>query len=94
MMPTATLPARPDVIPRIDVSALAGGRLDSSEGLDVQAQLRAACAEVGFMTVVGHGVSLGLIADAAEAGRRFFAHAREANLRAAPRRWNPESPNV
>lgn len=76
------------------MSALVGGRLDSPEALEVQAQLRAAGEAVGFMTVVGHGVSRRLITAAAEAGRRFFSLADEAKLRAAPRRWNPESPNI
>jgi len=93
-MPTAPSPAPLELIPRIDVSALISGRLDSSEARDVQAQLRIACAEVGFMTVVGHGVPQKLITAASEAGRRFFALADEAKLSVAPRRWNPESPNV
>jgi len=93
-MPTAPSLAQPTVLPRIDVSPLLGRAPGSSAALEVQAQLRAACAEVGFMTVVGHGVSPKVIAAASEAGRRFFSLADDSKLRAAPRRWNAKSPNV
>lgn len=93
-MPLTPSPARAAAIPRIDVSALVAGRVDSGEADEVRARLRAACADIGFMTVVGHGVPRELIAAATDAGRRFFSLPHEAKLHAAPRRWNPESPNV
>jgi isopenicillin N synthase-like dioxygenase len=83
-----------DVVPRIDVGALLDGSLDSSASRDVQRQIRTACCEIGFMTVVGHGVPRERIEAAVAAAERFFALPEEAKLDAAPRHWNPTSPNV
>lgn len=58
------------------------------------AQLRAACEEIGFLTIEGHGVPLELIDAVVEAGERFFALPAREKLTAAPRRWNSESPNL
>lgn len=79
-------------IPTIDVSALRRSPA-SAPGRAVAGALRQACAEVGFVAVTGHGAQ-GAVADAVAAARRFFALPRARKLEAAPRRWNPQSPNV
>lgn len=84
----------PEAVPRIDVSALLGERPDAPAALEARRRMRMACADVGFMTVVGHGVAPGRIAAAGEAARRFFALSDEQKRLAAPQRWNPRSPNV
>lgn len=90
-----TAPAhRSDIVPRIDVAAVVDGSLESPAAREVQARMRAACADVGFMTVSGHGVPGELIAATTAAAERFFALPDAAKLAAAPRRWNPESSNV
>jgi isopenicillin N synthase-like dioxygenase len=83
-----------ELVPRIDVAPLVDGPLDSQASRDVQDQMRAACAETGFMTITGHGVPREQISAVAEAADRFFALPNEAKLAVSPRRWNPGSPNV
>jgi len=80
-------------IPIVDVSALREAGPASPRGRAAAEALCAACAEVGFVTVTGHGAREA-VAAAELAARRFFALPRAARREAAPRRWNPESPNV
>ncbi len=80
-------------IPRVDVSPILGGDFDSRAGRSVLEQMRAACEEIGFLTIEGHGVPLALLDAVAEAGRRFFELPADTKLEAAPRPWNRESPN-
>jgi isopenicillin N synthase-like dioxygenase len=62
-------------LPVIDVSPLVTG---SGDLPGVAAQIGAACREVGFFYVVGHGVDEGLQARLEEQSRRFFAQSDEA----------------
>jgi isopenicillin N synthase-like dioxygenase len=92
---TATvLPSSSDPVPRIDVSPLLDSARDSSAVRDVQAQMRAACSEIGFMTITGHGVPRERIDAVVTAAQRFFALPDESKLAIAPRRWNADSSNV
>lgn len=93
-MPSPAVRPAPGIVPRIDVAAVLSGELDSSGARDVQARMRRACAEVGFMTVVGHGIPRELVDATADAAERFFAQPERAKLAVAPRRWNSGSPNV
>ena len=93
-MAVSVLPSRSDPVPRIDVAPILDGALGSSAARDVQAQMRAACSEIGFMTVTGHGVARERVDAVVAAAERFFALPDESKLAIAPRRWNPESPNV
>ncbi|CAI6004997.1 unnamed protein product [Closterium sp. NIES-64] len=49
-----------------------------SEARRVASEIHAACQEVGFFYLTGHGVSQQLVDDAREVGREFFALADEA----------------
>jgi len=62
-------------LPVIDVSPLVTG---SGDLPGVAARIGAACREVGFFYVVGHGVDEGLQARLEEQSRRFFAQSDEA----------------
>jgi isopenicillin N synthase-like dioxygenase len=64
----------------IDVGALCDG-CDARH--DVAARIAAACREVGFFYVVGHGVDEALQAELVEQSRRFFARDAAAKLEIA-----------
>ncbi len=57
-------------VPVIDISDLSSG--DDAARRAVAAQIGAACEEVGFLCIVGHGVDRELIADAMAATKRVF----------------------
>ena len=80
-------------VPVIDVSALDGG--DRMAKLAVAREIRSACTDIGFFTVVGHGVPGEVLVHARQAAMDFF-HAPEAvkNEVLRPpekitRGWNP-----
>ena len=57
----------------IDVGPLVRGDSDPADTADSAAAIDAACREVGFFTVVGHGVNPDLQSQLDAAARRFFA---------------------
>ena len=61
----------PTTIPVIDIAAL--GSSDATLRTRVAAAIGAACREVGFFAITGHGVPAALLADAFAASREFFA---------------------
>ncbi|MEJ8822073.1 2-oxoglutarate and iron-dependent oxygenase domain-containing protein [Variovorax humicola] len=63
-------------IPVIDISPLASR--DTAQRARVAAEVGAACRDVGFFAITGHGVAPALLADAFAAGREFFALDRAA----------------
>ena len=70
-------------VPEIDITALVTAATDGAGGhtgawndpavLATAAAIDAACREMGFFTVVGHGVDPALVAALHDAARRFFA---------------------
>lgn len=62
----------------IDLSPFYGG--SETERRQVAAEVDAACKEIGFFAVVGHGVDADLVDDTREAVRTFFAQPAEAKL--------------
>jgi isopenicillin N synthase-like dioxygenase len=58
-------------IPRIDLTAARSG--GAAERLGTARQVDAACREIGFFTITGHGVDPGLVTDLRTAAHAFFA---------------------
>lgn len=81
-------------VPRIDVAPLVAGEWNSSAAHDARAQMRKACAEIGFMTIVGHGIPRARTAALSGAANDFFALPDAEKFEVSPRRWWPDSPNV
>lgn len=75
----------------IDMSPIVQDGLGSPGARGVLDQIRAACSEIGFMTVTGHGVALDRVEAVAACARRFFGLSSEAKLAVAPRPWNASS---
>ena len=64
-------------VPVIDIGALIAGDADKQDVADVAVRLDRACREVGFFTIVGHGVDPALLASLDRAARMFFARPEE-----------------
>jgi isopenicillin N synthase-like dioxygenase len=60
-------------IPVIDVGALVNDEAGAGDVAEVAAHLDAACRDVGFFCIVGHGVDLTLLERLDTAARQFFA---------------------
>ena len=58
-------------VPLIDLEPFRAG--DDAARLEVAAQIGAACEDVGFLAVAGHGVPAALVADLQAVSREFFA---------------------
>jgi isopenicillin N synthase-like dioxygenase len=70
---------QPDQIPLIDIAALSGGDLAARRA--VAHAVGAACRDIGFFAITGHGIPATQMAQAFEAGQRLFeldAGAKEA----------------
>ena len=81
-------------IPSVDLTPILGGDFAAPGARPVLESLHTACAEIGFVTVTGHGVAAEVIEETAACARTFFALAQEAKIDVAPRAWNRSSPNV
>ncbi len=68
-----------ETVPSIDIGPFLRG--DAAGRRRAAAELDAACTEIGFFTVVGHGISLDLIAEARGVGVEFFALPAEEKMR-------------
>ena len=79
-------------LPRIDILPLIQKDTDP-EKLEVTiSQLQRAAAEVGFFSIVNHGVSGQLIEDIHDAAIHFFDKPGATKMRFALQEYNPESP--
>ena len=82
------------MLPRIDLTPLRTEAEDASASRAVGAALCEALHDVGFATLVGHGVDGGAREPVFAAARRLFALPDAEKLRLAPRRWNAAARNV
>ncbi|MEK7878869.1 MAG: 2-oxoglutarate and iron-dependent oxygenase domain-containing protein, partial [candidate division NC10 bacterium] len=67
-------------IPIIDLAPARGG--GQADRLEVARQMDAACREIGFFTITGHGVRVETISDLRAAAHVFFALPLEEKLEA------------
>ena len=58
--------------PVIDLAAVRGSLVSAAARLDIARQVAAACEEIGFFAVTGHGVPRGVIADLVAQSYAFF----------------------
>lgn len=82
------------MIPRIDISPLLEEGFEAPRSRAVLDQIRTAGADLGFMTVRGHGVPPDLMIEMDAAARAFFALPIGTKTSVSPRPWNRESTNV
>eukprot|EP01062_Namystynia_karyoxenos_P056145 TRINITY_DN47103_c0_g1_i1.p1 TRINITY_DN47103_c0_g1~~TRINITY_DN47103_c0_g1_i1.p1 ORF type:complete len:890 (+),score=269.38 TRINITY_DN47103_c0_g1_i1:73-2670(+) len=83
--------AAPQSIPEIDVSPMLAESADAAAERRVSDLIAAACRDVGFFTLVGHGIPPEVFQTISRRGHEFFALSDEAKMGLAPRRWNAAS---
>jgi isopenicillin N synthase-like dioxygenase len=86
-------PSPHPTIATIDVAPLVAEGWASPGARPVLEAMHAACSEVGFMAITGHGVPLHTTRALIDAAHHFFALPEETRLGVAPERWNPAAPN-
>ncbi len=72
-----------DRVPRIDLSALRQPDQDPARVAEAAARIDAACRQIGFFAIVGHGIDPGLVARLHDQARSFFALADDEKRRMA-----------
>lgn len=84
-------------IPEIDIGILVQS-LHSVVSLDqklkVANEIVSACKNIGFFSIINHGIPRELIDEALEISREFFALPTQEKLKLAPKKWNSASSNV
>ena len=82
------------LVPTVDLTPVIRGTLDSHDAERTLSQIREACADIGFLVVVGHGIPSAVLTAGRRAANEFFALTEAHKLAASPRQWNPSSTNV
>ena len=80
-----------DFIPKIDLSNLIINGVKSSLSFDTIKEIKKACEEVGFFTVINHGISNTSIEKILSNCKKFFSLPLEQKLTFAPQKWNKKS---
>ena len=83
-----------EIVPKINISKLIINGLNSSKSNKVIKQIKKACLDVGFFTIVGHGISIKLINSALITTKKFFNLPIHKKLKVAPLRWNKNNSNI
>ena len=80
-----------DFIPKIDLSNLIINGVKSPQSFDTIKEIKKACEEVGFFTVINHGISNTSIEKILSNCKKFFSLPLEQKLTFAPQKWNKKS---
>ena len=84
----------PEVIPKIDISELINYGFNSSRSNKLIKQIREACLDIGFFTIVGHGISDQLINSILRVSKEFFDLPISKKLKIAAYKWNKKNSNI
>ena len=84
----------PEVIPNIDISELINYGFNSSRSNKLIKQIKKACLDMGFFTVVGHGISDQLINSILQVTKEFFDLPISKKLKIAAHKWNKKNSNI
>ena len=85
---------RQEIIPKIDISELINFGLQSNKSNKVVKEIKKACLNTGFFTIVGHGVPTHLINSILICSKKFFDLPPKKKLSIAPQKWNKGNSNV
>ena len=83
-----------EIVPKINISKLIINGLNSSKSNKVIKQIKKACLEVGFFTIVGHGISTKLINSTLITSKKFFNLPMYKKIKIASQRWNKKNSNI
>jgi len=79
------------ILPRIDINPLIQKDTNALKFHESMSQVQQAAAEVGFFSIINHGVSQQLINEIHNAAIRFFEEPQGTKMRFSPQEWNPRS---
>ena len=82
------------IIPKINISDLVINGLNSSKSKGIIKKIRKACLDVGFFTIVGHGISTKLINSTLITSKKFFNLPMYKKLKVASQKWNKKNSNI
>ena len=85
---------RQEIIPKIDISELINYGFNSSRSNKLIKQIKEACLDIGFFTIVGHGISTKLINSTLITSKKFFNLPMYKKLKIASQRWNKKNSNI
>ena len=81
-------------VPEINISHLVTNGLNSSKSEKVIRKIKKACLEIGFFTIIDHGVSSKLIDSTLITSKKFFNLPINKKMEIASQRWNKRNPNI
>ena len=81
-------------VPQIDIKALTSTSSSDTERQNVLIQIDDAMRNIGFMSVVNHGVPQEVIENAVHTAKRFFQLPPEIKMTIAPKHLNPNNSNT
>ena len=77
-----------DFIPKIDLSSVLTNGITSPHSFGTLKEIKKACEEVGFFTVINHGITDTSIKKILSSCKNFFSLPLEKKLIFAPQKWN------
>ena len=80
-----------DFIPKIDLSSLIINGVTSPHSFDTIKEIKKACEDVGFFTVINHGIPNTSIEKIHSNCKNFFSLPLKKKLTFAPNKWNKKS---
>ena len=83
-----------DFIPKIDLSGVLTNGIKSPNSFGTLKEIKKACEEVGFFTVINHGITDTSIKKILSSCKNFFSLPLEKKLIFAPQKWNKKSDKI
>ena len=81
-------------IKKINISELVNNGFNSNKSNRVVKEIEEACLDLGFFTIVGHGISSKLINATLDSAKKFFTLSENKKLKIAPKKWNKKNSNI
>ena len=83
-----------DFIPKIDLSDVLTYGINSPQSFDTLKEIKKASEEVGFFTVINHGITHSSVNKILSNCKNFFSLPLEKKLTFAPQKWNQKNDNI
>ena len=83
-----------DFIPKVDLSSILANGVRSPQSFETLKEIKKASEEVGFFTVINHGITNISIKNILSNCKNFFSLPLETKLNFAPQKWNKKSDKV
>ncbi len=83
-----------NIIPTINISSIIKNGFKTAKSISTINKIKAACINIGFFQVTGHGISQKNIKDICKVGNKFFNSSEKNKKKLSPKKWNPSNQNV